>query len=1643
MKKQNKAFKLFSVLVAAFLLFSSCNIGLGSAIDLEAPKVELFSHRSNDYVATNFTLRGIVKDNEAIARLTIDFDEADIHYRLEENGKWLKKTSTQDWQEVEDGKASISRTNTLWNWSIDVSANDSKPGTGSTYNFTIIAYDKVGNTASQSKLDCSLVVDEQIPSVSINRPELDLTYEIISSNSDNYNLNDGNVINRLLNGTISLEGRQDAASSFKELRIEFDNGTTVETVNSSTNTLDLSELSTEAISNAHDFDRSKVYYSKTLEVGKDNVTDLRTWNIFVPQEDWVTDSKNSELKTGKHIIRVVSTSISNSNAWERKVLGYFVWWPEADKPWMTMYTGSDTLDDIERSSVYPSSVIYGLSQDDDGIKTIQYKIEKINEDEENEVKSSGNLNLSDENAKSSSWALNVPAEFGNYKFTIRTTDIYGSYVEAIKYYQVLDIQPPKINLESPTEGSSAITKNQTISFKGTIVDDGVVSNCKITYLKDTSPESKIKYLNGSSEAWNNSTDEEFGNKIFTLDLGEGTFDEINKTITYNFSKNFNIFDDLEIGSDNNLTTQEFVIWVKDVAGLATVQLVSLLGDTENPKISIDSIQLFDSNHNQKTEEIEFGNDVPNLPVINEGNYVLLNGTWSDNSTNTWQDFSKIENISLEWGNVEQTLTQKEDGTWSVKLIQDAEKSIASGVIAAKLKDFGGNETIVTKPIFVEKEDAKLDRINSENVDGSYKAGNEIVITLDFTKNVNHTGDDPTLTLNTNGVAEYVSGAGSSKYKFAYTVKDGDNVEKLDVTQLNFNGEWYDVKTNTTFEVKIEDADSSLDSRNIKLDTTPPTIKSITVNSEEGYYGVGSTIYLKLEFSEDVTVENPENLKLCFNLDDGTVYSLASSTGSKNMLLPYVVGEGQNTSKLTLKSLSRENVTVTDAAGNSLTDWGIDTNLGKNIIIDTTAPTSPGIVLNNFKDGDYLTSFSVNPSFTLSKIEEGATVEYSTNGGTIWKEYNEDEEVVIPANGTYTIVARQTDKAGNVSEKTTPISFTIDRGSLISRISASTPSGTYSTNTSTNKIEGYIQFRKEVTVEKSAEVTLNIKNGTSTEATVSLNECEEAASKGYKFTFTYEIKEGDYIENNSVLDLTKISFDSVMIGENEIPVLLDEVASTDKFSTNRQIKILTGNPTVADLAITGEDENAVFTVSFDREITKGDGTITITQSEDDYRVPTVLTVSEYNELKAVIGDDLDNYYTSGLNGATLNLDNTLTPDTATKYILDFSYDNNNTDLVNLFRNKGLHIVKIPIYASAVTVSGKTLTAKLTGAYKLPVKGASYTIELSENSVKDSVSNPNLIYSIEKTSPGVEKPEIRIQKNGYEIVNAGDLLNSDVDMPETAQMKISCQTPGSSIKYGLSESSSTHVVINDCDYHETKTEDVTIPTINNDYTGTITLGDSGLTFDTAKGMKFAIAAQAISSEATSEVAYEYAARTVLKFYIGNRYKNADNQGTTLNEDNHGNFLTPIKDSKGNNSNVSKLTIWIIGGDSDSGGNTIDPFPLSWGDPSNFKMMKLQGGNKDKTTVRGEWYWVTWDISAPTYHGFVAGDVPSDAQENGPSIWYAGECFYTPLKSYYILHPGETLYMTMRDGFTDSETNKWVGYDEDGRAAYFFRWKNIGTR
>lgn len=1687
MKKLNKIIKsIFSIFTLAIL--SSCQIGLGDAIDLQAPEVVLTSHKDNDYVGQTFRLAGYATDNEKVKSITIDFDEADIHYKWE-NSTWQKKTSYIDWTALTADECTCTVNNTTVNWEVTVNTTEAKVGMqSSTYSYSIVAQDQIGNSGKTSKIEGSLVVDQNTPDIKLNSPTLFSTNKDIQEKLSSFKLKDGSVLSQLFNGTLVFEGRQDSAAAFNEFRLELDDGTEDSNfVDSYNYDKPINSVTTENISNAYPFGRKTLYYSKTLKVGQDGIQDLRTWTVSIKPEDWISSELNAALQSGKHQIRLVATSVSNSDAWQRKILGYFTWYPEADNPWITLYSGCNSLETVSSDQTYPSAKIFGVVQDDDGIESLTYSLEKQNADASwSSIKSNETLTLTEKNAKNSQWNIEAPTESAIYKLSVNVKDIYGKTDSVVKYFNVLDVQPPKISLTSPTESTTVFSAGGTaINFSGTISDDSKIKSIKIVHLNPaaTNPlENKLKFINPAEADWQKISDS-VGNLVFDVAIPKENYDSTTKIFSYEVNKSFDLFADLKIGAEKPLITQDFVILAVDESGGATTLPISVIGDSESPKLTIDRITLNDVGSSQT---INIKDGIIKLPVVKPTTSATIYGTWSDNSTTYWNDISKINDIKFEWLDVDAKNFvdfKKTGNTWEVTVEKGSVPKV-DGAITATLIDYANNIATLSQTVTVEKSEIGLDRITCDSEDGSYNAGKELIINLEFTKSAKFKNDEdkkPYLVLNNGAQALYCGknediSSGTSRHQFKYIVKETDtNIPKLDVSSINSNGcSWVDANTDAVFEIQQSEIDTlvsnkkTLNQRNIVIDTQAPFVNEVICISSEGSYKADKELIFKIEFNEDVNVKEENNLKLTFDSVEMEHVKTVKS-GSKTLLSTYKVESGD--AALSITGISANGSEVEDYAGNEGNFEPKDGAIkSTNVKIDTVQPSKPTI--SGFDNNSVLIDDNASVSVNISG-EQGAAISYSIDNGETWNVYN--SPITLSNNGEYKIKAKQIDIAGNESFVSDVQTVTIDKGALIKKISATTFNGTYTTGTN---IEGYIEFRGSVTLSNDFNITLNVKNGDTSKTISTFTEGENN-----KYSFVYKIEEGDTLESE-YLNVTGISGTVTYLGQNK-PISTLPVSN---LANNREIKILTGQPKVKDVSITGEDENAKLNITFDRNVVKGSGTITLTQDTTDYRIPTVLTVSEYNELKTVLGlkegktDEyyVDDYYKKGVNGATKNADNTLTPDTTTKYILDFEINNDGSvpntqskayslkNLKELFKSKGLNKVVIPMYSSAVSVNGKTLTAKLTGEFKLPVKGAEYSVSISEGAVKDSVGNENVSYTVTKTAPGVENTEIRIQKNGYEITDAGDLLKSDVNMPETAQMKIACQTPGSSIKYGINQSSSTHVVINDCSKHETKTDDVIIPTINKNYTGTITLGTSGLTFDTAKGMKFAIAAQASKGTTESEVAYEYAARTVLKFYIGNRYRNADNQGTTLNEDNHGNFLTPIKDSDGNNSNVSKLTIWIIGGDSDSGGNTIEPFPLSWGDPSNFKMMKLDG-SKNKTTVKGEWYWITWDISAPTYHGFVAGDVPSDAQKNGPSIWYAGECFYTPLKSYYILYPGETLYMTMHDeggwnggnngdtyfygnGIKNPEnTSEYIKYNEGtntnnakgGRASYFFRWKNIGTR
>ncbi len=151
---------------------------------------------------------------------------------------------------------------------------------------------------------------------------------------------------------------------------------------------------------------------------------------------------------------------------------------------------------------------------------------------------------------------------------------------------------------------------------------------------------------------------------------------------------------------------------------------------------------------------------------------------------------------------------------------------------------------------------------------------------------------------------------------------------------------------------------------VTLDKTAPTITNITSNKANGSYTTGESIDIRVTFSETVT--STGDVTVTLDAGGTCVFTVtASSTGSCN----YSVQNGDASSDLTVTSISG---TVTDPAGNAITDFAPATNLAanKDIVIDTniadtSAPTISDVTSSK-TNGAYKAGEIINISVTFSE-----------------------------------------------------------------------------------------------------------------------------------------------------------------------------------------------------------------------------------------------------------------------------------------------------------------------------------------------------------------------------------------------------------------------------------------------------------------------------------------------------------------------------------------------------------------------------------------------------------------------------------------------------------------------------------------------------
>lgn len=388
-----------------------------------------------------------------------------------------------------------------------------------------------------------------------------------------------------------------------------------------------------------------------------------------------------------------------------------------------------------------------------------------------------------------------------------------------------------------------------------------------------------------------------------------------------------------------------------------------------------------------------------------------------------------------------------------------------------IRDAAGNDAVLTlaspgasgslnfnKDIVVDTTAPTALGVSTTSADGTYKVGSpNIPITVTFSEAVTVTGS-PRLQLGVGGTtyATYSSGSGTSALVFTYTIAAGDNTSDLDYSsasalQLN-SGTIRDAATNNaTLTLPTPGAAGSLsDARNIAIDTTAPSVTSITATSVDGSYKAGGVIDLVVNFSEAVVVTGTPQITLETGAIDG-VASYTGGSGTSALTFRYTVGAGENSSDLEAVSssaLSANGGTVRDAVGN-------DANLNLSlptfsatsaITVDTTEPqvnvSTLASAITNLSPINYTVSFSEEVSnFSVQDITvtNGTADNFAQIDGS-----NYTFQITPTSDGVIEVSIAQgvaQDLALNFNSASNVVTLTYDSIQPIVTISSSAPAST--------------------------------------------------------------------------------------------------------------------------------------------------------------------------------------------------------------------------------------------------------------------------------------------------------------------------------------------------------------------------------------------------------------------------------------------------------------------------------------------------------------------------------------------------------------------------------------------------------------------------
>ncbi len=237
-----------------------------------------------------------------------------------------------------------------------------------------------------------------------------------------------------------------------------------------------------------------------------------------------------------------------------------------------------------------------------------------------------------------------------------------------------------------------------------------------------------------------------------------------------------------------------------------------------------------------------------------------------------------------------------------------------------MRDAAGNDATLTMnsvgstaSVNVDGTVPRIVDVSASTVDGGYKAGDTVSLTVTFNHavTVDTTGGTPSLALNSGGSASYTSGSGGTTLVFTYIVGAGQNTVDLDYNStaaLALNGGT--IKSGSgghpdaLITLLAPGASGSLGANKaIVIDTTPPaapTVESVSTSS------------LAPVLSGDATLEAGGSLTITVG---GATYHVIPSGGHWSLDLASASPASGSLGQLVLGQTYNVTATVTDAVGN--------------------------------------------------------------------------------------------------------------------------------------------------------------------------------------------------------------------------------------------------------------------------------------------------------------------------------------------------------------------------------------------------------------------------------------------------------------------------------------------------------------------------------------------------------------------------------------------------------------------------------------------------------------------------------------------------------------------------------------------------------